>query len=611
MRPLSRAARAAGLAGVLGVIALPALGQPPDADPLVGLWSYQTRAEPALHGPLTVTRRGGVWRAAIAGREARGAVSGGRLRFSFPPGLGEFRGRLAGDGRRLDGYWLQPARMGGRGDPAGARQALASPLALTAAGAGAWRGVVVPLPNSFTLYLKVFRGADGALTAAFRNPEMNDIGGRSQFLVSRDGASVSFASRPTQGQRPIAISARLAADHLQVTWPGADRPLDLVRRTPAQAAAFFPRPPGAAPYVYRAPPALGDGWPTGRAVEVGLDEAALTKLIQAQIATDPAAPRPQLIHSILVARHGKLVLEEYFFGADRTTPHDTRSAAKTYGSVMLGAVMLHDPGIGPQSRIYDLAAALGPFANPDPRKAQITLAHLMTHTSGLACDDNDDASPGNEQTMQTQTAQPNWWKYTLDLPMAHDPGSRYAYCSANSNLTGAALTLYTKTWLPELFDRTVARPLGFGRYYWNLMPNGEGYAGGGAYLTSRDFLKIGQAFLDGGVWRGRRIVAADWVKASTAPHVQINPATTGLTPEEFGNAYIEGADGYAWHLNSLKVGGRTYRDYEAGGNGGQQVIVVPDADLAVVFTGGNYGQGGIWLRWREQIVGAQILPAIR
>jgi CubicO group peptidase (beta-lactamase class C family) len=235
----------------------------------------------------------------------------------------------------------------------------------------------------------------------------------------------------------------------------------------------------------------------------------------------------------------------------------------------------------------------------------------MTHTSGLACDDNDDASPGNEETMQGQTKQPDWWKYTLDLPMAHDPGTRYAYCSANSNLTGAALTLHTGTWLPELFDRTVAKPLGFGRYYWNLTPNGEGYAGGGAYLTSRDFLKVGQAFLDGGVWRGRRIVAADWVKDSTAPHVEINPATTGLSPEAFGNAYIESSDGYAWHLNKLTVGNRTYRDYEAGGNGGQQVIVVPDADLVVVFTGGNYGQGGIWLRWREQIIGGQILPAIR
>ena len=159
----------------------------------------------------------------------------------------------------------------------------------------------------------------------------------------------------------------------------------------------------------------------------------------------------------------------------------------------------------PESRIYQVMQGMGPFANPDPRKDGVTLAHLMTYSAGLACNDNDEASPGNEGTMQGQSAQPNWWKYTLDLPMAHDPGKRYAYCSANINLVGGALTVGTKTWLPELFARTVARPLQFGRWHWNLMANGEGYLGGGAFLRPRDLLKIGQAYLDGGTWNGRRI----------------------------------------------------------------------------------------------------------
>src|SRR5207302_5181519 len=124
----------------------------------------------------------------------------------------------------------------------------------------------------------------------------------------------------------------------------------------------------------------------------------------------------------------------------RNMQHDLRSAGKTFASVLLGAAMKQGVSIGPQTPIYTLLSAKAPFANPDPRKSGITLAHLMTHTSGLACDDNDDASPGNESTMQSQTAQPDWWKYTLDLPMAHDPGTRYAYCSAGMNLMGAALT---------------------------------------------------------------------------------------------------------------------------------------------------------------------------
>src|SRR5918993_2993217 len=151
------------------------------------------------------------------------------------------------------------------------------------------------------------------------------------------------------------------------------------------------------------------------------------------------------MHSMLVAHRGKLVLEEYFFGFNSDKPHDTRSAGKTFASVMLGAAMLRGTSLSPETPVYDLLSGMGPFANPDPRKSRITLAHLLTHTAGLACNDNDDASPGNEGTMQSQTGQRDWWKYTLDLPMAHDPGARYAYCSANSNLVGAALVAATDT----------------------------------------------------------------------------------------------------------------------------------------------------------------------
>jgi CubicO group peptidase (beta-lactamase class C family) len=90
----------------------------------------------------------------------------------------------------------------------------------------------------------------------------------------------------------------------------------------------------------------------------------------------------------------------------------------------------------------------------------------------------------------------------------------------------------------------------------------------------------------------------------------VTPQTTGLTEADFGNFYGRGEDGLAWHLGTLTSGGRTYRTYAAGGNGGQVVVVVPELDLAVAFTGGNYGQGGVWGRWGQQIIGDRIIPAI-
>ena len=401
------------------------------------------------------------------------------------------------------------------------------------------------------------------------------------------------------------------AEGFRLFWPDAGQVLRLGRATTNQAANFSRRPPDAPPYSYRAPPPTGDGWETARAREVGMDEDSLTGVIRRIAAADPAVRAPSLMHSLLVARRGKLVLEEYFFGFTRDTPHDTRSAGKTFASVLLGAVMRRGVRLAPESRVYQVMAPLGPFANPDPRKARITLAHLLTHTAGLACDDNDDASPGNEGTLQSQRGQPDWWKYTLDLPMAHEPGARYAYCSANINLVGGALTVGAGTWLPELFDRWIARPLEFGPYHWNLTPTDQGYFGGGAFLRPRDLLKVGQAYLDGGVWRGRRIVDSSWTAVSTRSRIHISPASTGLSPETFGEFYGEGNDAYAWHLGRVESGDRVYRTYAAGGNGGQVLLVVPELRLVVDFTGGNYGQGGIWGRWGQQIVGNQIIPALR
>lgn len=609
------------LAVLLALAAMCPLAAAED-DPLVGLWVYRSATTPGLHGELTVVREAAGWRATLAGVEARFEAPGREVRFDLGADRGAFRGtrpeagNAQGGEREIAGFWIRPAGPAyDARDPGRTGYPFATPVRLRPAGPSTWRGAVRPLEDRFTLYLKIDRGADGALVAAFRNPERNSNGGASHLRVSRDGDRIRLGGPGPGAAAGFDAELLRSPDRLRIAWPPLGRAVELVRQTPAQAPHFFPRPPGEA-YVYRRPPATDDGWPTARARDVGLDEAALARMVGKLGDADPAARRPSLIHALLVARRGKLVVEEYFFGFDRDTPHDLRSAGKTFSSVMLGAAMRRGDRVGPDSKVVELLAALGPFAGPDPRKAQVTLAHLMTHSAGLACDDNDDASPGNEGTLWTQRAQPDLWKYTLDLPMRHDPGTRYAYCSANINLVGGALTAATATWLPELFERTIARPLQFGRYHWNLDRRGEGYLGGGAYVRPRDLLKLGQVYLDGGAWRGRRIVDAAWVARSTAPIIEISPATTGLTADAFQDAYLTSPDGpsrdgYAWHVVGVRSGDRTYREYGASGNGGQLLLVIPDLALVVVVTGGNYNQGGIWNRWRHDLVGAELIPAIR
>ena len=346
-------------------------------------------------------------------------------------------------------------------------------------------------------------------------------------------------------------------------------------------------------YAYRPPAAEKDGWRTSSLAAEGFDEARVSALVQKILDTDPRPQTAPLIQGLLIARHGKLVLEEYFYGFDKERRHDLRSGGKTFASVLAGIAIDRGAKFGPETAVYSLFPEYASFSNPDPRKSKMTVEHLMTMTSGFACDENDDNAPGNEDKMQSQMAQPDWYKFTLDLPMAAAPGDKAAYCTGAVNLIGGIVRNATREWLPDFFDRNLARPLQFERYHLNLTPTGDAYMGGGTHIRPRDELKLGQLYLDGGVWNGKRVVSKRWVDVSTVRHPM--------------NA--KGTDGYNWHTMAIKSGDRSFRQYEANGNGGQLLMVLPELDLVVMFTAGNYMNYGVWRRFREELLPQYILSA--
>ena len=251
------------------------------------------------------------------------------------------------------------------------------------------------------------------------------------------GSNVTFTN-PKLSQDQFNGTYEKASDRLFLTLLDSYPPVQLSHRDRGDALGFYARTPDTAKYTYTEPIA-GDGWPTASLSDVGISEKPIATLIE-KILTADATDNPVDIDSLLIARHGKLVLEEYFHGFHKDRPHDMRSASKTFAPVLAGIVRELGVNLSPETPIYALFPDHKPFAHPDARKNHVTLKALMTMTSGFACDDNDDASPGNEGNMQSQTAQPDWYKYTLDLPMAAEPGGPHAvYCSADLNLVGGAV----------------------------------------------------------------------------------------------------------------------------------------------------------------------------
>ncbi len=574
----------------------------PAIEPPLGLWVWSMDV---VEARLTVSIEmvDGDWSATVDGAAAMTTFDEGVIYVTRPNGQ-KFSGAVSVDGAQIRGHWFQPS------SPAGLNyQDVATPIVLPAVVNGKWQADIALQSRPFRIYLDVFEGEGAEAFAVIRNPESNNTLGASRFrLVADEDGGWTLVTGSGERERRHDLE-QPAEEELLLEYDGFDEPITLRPATDALTVGYYSRQDKDPPARPTTLSLLDDGWVVAAPDEVGFDPAALRALTAELASTDPRNRRPRMIHSLLVSRGGKLVYEEYFFGHDRETRHDVRSLGKVFGSIMIVALQQQGYTIDASRRpIPDMLQRAGQPIN-DPRKADITLGHLMTFTSGLDCDVNSD-SIGSEERMWEQQGEKNFWLYTARLPVLHDPGVRYAYCSGSANLVGASLNEVGGASVHELFDRLIAKPLQFGTYHWALAPNGEGYLGGGAYMKPRDILKIGAMFAAGGVWNGKQVIDEDWVRESTTPQVAISPETTGMTPEVFGNNYFGGSQAYIWRVDTVAVGERRYASYEASGNGGQLLIIVPELDLAVAFTGGNYRMGGIWGRWRNEIVGGHIIPAI-
>jgi CubicO group peptidase (beta-lactamase class C family) len=556
---------------------------------LLGLWGSEQVFGPLVRGSLTIDGRESQWRAAVAGFDVPVERDKKRITFILPGGAGEFRGHLRVASKEIDGDWVQPAGVVNN-------NRYATPVHLVPVSASVWRGMVFPLDDRVSFYTSIQLRSDNSMTAFIINPEFNMFRGRSYDVALKDG-TITF-SNPKRADDRFQGTYDKGTDRLSLEVLDSYPPL-LFSRRKRDALGFFPRTPATQEYVYTKPIGGDDGWETASLAEVGIEEQPIAALVDKILMADPANNSVN-IHSLLIARHGKLVFEEYFYGFDQDRSHDMRSASKTFAPVLVGIARDRGIKVGPGTPVYPLFPDEAPLADANERKNHMTLKDLMTMTSGFACDDNDDASPGNEDNMQSQSAQPDWYKYTLELPMAAEPGGRRAvYCSAALNLVGGAVSHAAGRWLPEFFDEYVARPLQFHTYHMNLMLTGEAYMGGGIYLCPRDELKLGQLYLSGGIWDGRHVVSKEWVQQSTTAYSSFDPQTDFDTNHEYG---------YGWHINHVRVGNRIFRTYSAGGNGGQIVMVIPELDLVVGFNGGSYGEFNKWYRWGLQLVPQYIIP---
>jgi CubicO group peptidase (beta-lactamase class C family) len=341
--------------------------------------------------------------------------------------------------------------------------------------------------------------------------------------------------------------------------------------------------------------ARGQDWELAAPSTSGVDTARLERL-----AREIRSGTFGQITSVVIARAGRLAFEAYFDDQPRAL-RNTRSVTKTITGMLVGIAVDRGALTGVDAHVLDFFPTLAPFANPDPRKSAITIEDLLTMSSLLECDDNNPFSRGNEERMYLVE---DWIRFTLDLPIRGFPpwvpkpaeapyGRSWSYCTGGVTTLGGVLARATGTRVEAFARQVLFEPVGIDSVAWQHTPLGQAQTGGGLALRSRDLLKLGQLYLQGGTWAGRRIVSENWVRASVSPHAAVDDDT------EYG---------YLWWLG--RFGEPATAGYYMTGTGGNRVVVLPERDAVVVLTTTNFGRRDAHAL-SDRILDEYIVPAVR
>ena len=327
-----------------------------------------------------------------------------------------------------------------------------------------------------------------------------------------------------------------------------------------------------------------DGISIASMYDAGLDSTIINKIDTA--ITNGTYPN---IHSLLITRNNKLVYEKYWAGKDqrwgddlgliehtRDSLHDIRSISKSIVSACVGIAIDQGKIKNVDQKVFDFFPE---YVKLDTGiRSTLTIKHLLTMSSGIVW--NEDIpydNPENSEIRMTRSA--NQVEYVLSQPLEFSPGQVWKYNGGTTQLLAAIIEKTTGKKVDEFAREFLFQPLGITRFEWIKYPDTDlPAAASGVRLRSRDLLKFGLLYNNGGKWEDKQVVSQKWIEESFQSHV----------PRPGGGSY-----GYQFWLWQDTINNKIVPFIFAIGNGDQKIIFDKTNDLVIVSTAGNYNKWDI------------------
>lgn len=318
-------------------------------------------------------------------------------------------------------------------------------------------------------------------------------------------------------------------------------------------------------YQYTVPVKTDEDWEISSLKDEGIDPGKINELM-----LNILDGNIQDIHSVLIVKNGKLVLEDYFYGYARHKTHSMMSVSKSITSILIGIGKDQKKIPNIDKKIYEFFPSYKDISWDD-LKNTIRLKHVLNMTAGLDWNDWDYPDTDPRSSTQAMIRSDDWIKFILGRKAIDTPGKNFVYSNGLTMLLGEILRNTTGVYADKFAEEYLFDPLGITDFSWQKLPDGTIITAWGLKLRPRDMAKIGYMMLKDGKWKDKQIVSSTWVKESTKAHVEEDIL--------LGSGY-----GYQWWRGRTFINNKSIETFYAAGKGGQYIFVCPALDLVTVFT---------------------------